>query len=94
MAGGLDSLEKPVSVRNARSGPLTVERFETSCPCVSVSALPLRIGRGEAGILWVRFDPSSVPDFEGSLTVELTGLLAGGEIAFRTEVRLRVEYEQ
>ncbi len=94
VVGGVESLERTVSLRNAQSGSLTLERVETSCPCVSVSALPLRIGRGEAGTLRVRFDPSSDPDFEGPLCVQLTGFLAGGEIAFRTEVRLRAEYER
>ena len=88
-----ETIERSLSVRNMRTDSLTLERVETSCPCVSVSALPVRIGLGEAAILRVRFDPTSDPDFEGPLSAQVTGFLASGEIAFRTEVRLRSEEE-
>jgi len=94
VVGGVEPLERSVSVTNARSDPLTLVRVESSCPCVSASGLPVRIGLGQSAVLTIRFDPSADPGFEGALSVDLAGFLTNGEIAFRTQARLRAEYEQ
>jgi len=89
-----EGIERPLSLRNTRDDALTLERVETSCACVRVSPIPVEVGPRQTKVLSVGFNSSSDPDFEGKLSVHLTGYLSGGEIAFRTEVRLRSEDEQ
>jgi len=89
-----EAIERPLSIRNTRDDALTLERVETSCPCIGVSPIPIEIGPRQTKVLSVSFNPSSDPDFEGELSVQLTGYLSSGGIAFRTEVRLRSEDKQ
>jgi hypothetical protein len=77
-------------LRNQGAGPITVERVESSCPCVRVAALPLTVGAGEAAPMTVEFDPSEEPEFHGRLSVDLVGREPGGSVVFRTSVTLRV----
>jgi len=78
-------------VQNVSSERLTVERVETSCPCVVVRGLPVSLESNEARDLELSFDPSEDPEFRGALCVGATGFLSGGRVAFRTNVNLRVE---
>ncbi|MGC8642478.1 MAG: DUF1573 domain-containing protein [Isosphaeraceae bacterium] len=84
----------PLSLRNVRSDPLTIDRIETSCECVSVAPVPVEIGPRQTRVVSVSFDPSSEPGFEGGLAVRLTAYLSGGEVAFRTTVNARLCHKQ
>jgi hypothetical protein len=77
-------------VRNQQSDALTLERTVSSCPCIGVSGLPVRLRPNEARGLKVAFDPAEAPEFRGGLSVELDGYLADARIAFRTRVEFDV----
>jgi hypothetical protein len=82
-----------VPVRNSQAVPLTLERIETSCPCIGVSGLPVRLEPDETVDLKLAFDPSHEPEFAGALLVRVTGYLAENRVAFETKVRLQVDPE-
>jgi Protein of unknown function (DUF1573) len=85
--------ETSLSIRNTRPEPLIIERIEKTCPCIDVVGVPVRLAPNETKDLKVTFDPSHDPDFEGRLSVEVTGLLADGSIGFQTRVRVDVGIE-
>ncbi|MBX6314538.1 MAG: DUF1573 domain-containing protein, partial [Isosphaeraceae bacterium] len=81
-----------LTLRNPCPEPLTVERIETSCPCIRVAPQqPVRIEPGRAAVLGVSFDPSGEPDFRGGLSVDVTGYGASEAVLFRNRVLLTVE---
>ena len=80
-----------LTLRNTQEDSVMVQRIETSCPCIGATPMPMRIGPGRTEQLNVVFNPSFDPDFEGALSVEVTGHLASGQLAFRTSVRLEIE---
>jgi hypothetical protein len=83
-----------ISLRNPAREPITIERIETSCPCLSIAPALLEIGPGRSATLIVRFNPAEDPDFRGSLSIEVTGLGTDGAVVFRTHVRLTVAGER
>ncbi len=85
------SAQAPLLVRNTQALPLTLNRIETSCSCVGAWPVPIEIGPGESKTLSVTFDSPSEPDFEGGLSVEITGYLADGKVAFRTLAKLEIQ---
>ena len=89
--GDGEATEKVVSIRNTGNDPLTLERVETSCPCISVSGVPLEVGPHESGALTVTFHRSLDQDPEFRVSVQLTGYLTMGQTGFRVELRLRPE---
>jgi hypothetical protein len=86
-----ESAQTPLLVRNTQASPLTLNRIETSCSCVGVRPVPIEIGPGESKALNVTFDSPSEPDFEGGLSVEITGYLSDGKVAFRTIAKLEIQ---
>ena len=85
-----ESVQTSLLVRNTQSVALALSRVETSCPCIEIAPVPIEIGPGAQETLTATFDSSSEPDFEGGLAVEITGYLADGRIAFRTQVKVDV----
>ncbi|MFI5456162.1 MAG: DUF1573 domain-containing protein [Isosphaerales bacterium] len=85
-----ESAQTSLVVRNTQSVALTLERIETSCSCIGIAPVPIEIGPGEPRTLNVTFDSSSDPDFEGGLSVEISGYLSDGKIAFRTQAKVEV----
>jgi len=79
-----------LTLRNPGSVPLTLERVETSCSCIRVETVPVRIDACGSVDLAVVFDPTSEPDFRGGLSVDLTGRMPGGATLFHTQVNLLV----
>src|SRR5579885_2892308 len=77
-------------VRNPLPGRATIERIETSCPCIGAGGLPVQIEPSQTIELEVAFDPSEAKDFRGRLSVDLTAFLADGQVGFRTKVNLEV----
>ncbi len=77
-------------IQNNRSAPVTIERLETSCPCISMEPIPLHIGPHETQTLTVNFNPSTDGEYEGRLGVQVTSYLTGGVVGFRTEVKLNI----
>jgi len=78
------------TVFNPATVTLTLERIETSCPCVKTSDGPIRIEPGEVKTLAIEFDPFDDPKFRGGLNVEMSGRGAGDVTLFRTHVVLEV----
>ena len=85
-----EPVKASLSVRNTQDEGLTVERVETSCLCIDVGRVPVRVEPHQATGLTVTFDPSEDPDFEGRLSVQVTGYLTDGKIGFQTSVNLEV----
>lgn len=80
-----------VSLHNPGSEALTLDRVESSCACVRMTPLPVRIDPRRSVDLTVTFDPREEPDFRGAMTVDLTGWDAAGRQVFRTRVELEVQ---
>jgi len=78
------------SVLNPATVTVTLERIETSCPCVKTSRGPIPIEPGETRSLTVEFDPSDDPTSRGGLNVEISGRGAGDVTLFRTHVGVEV----
>jgi len=85
-----ESTEKSLSVRNTQDEAVTIERAETSCHCVNVGRVPVRLEPHETANLPVTFDPSEDPDFAGRLSVEVICYLTDGSISFQTKVNVEV----
>lgn len=79
-----------LTLKNESAEAISIDRVETSCPCLSVLPLPARVEAGSERSLTVAFDPTAEPDFRGGLAVELTGRGSAGTILFGTRVDLDV----
>lgn len=87
------SAKKAVSVHNPGLHTLTVERVDTSCPCLTATPVPMKIGPGETRTLNVNFDPVAEPDYHGALSIEAVGYDRSDRTIFRTHVKLVVRHE-
>jgi hypothetical protein len=84
------------SVANLLDGPLIIEKFETSCPCVRVSMdsqLPVTLSPKSTLALRIGFDPTEEPDFRGHLAVSLEGRSSDSQCACRARVLVSVTAE-
>ncbi len=79
-----------IKLRNPGAQPLTVQRVDTSCPCVRAEPESIVVAPGEIKQLRVCFDPSVEPAFQGGLSVNITGLGAEDRLLFRSRVDLDV----
>jgi len=77
---------------NHLSHALTIERIETSCPCLRIKPGSIRIEPDERKVLAVEFDPSTEPDFHGGLSIDVTGY-AAERVVFHTLAKLEVRTE-
>ncbi len=68
---------------------MTIERIETSCPCLTATPAPIRVGPHERIALAINFDSSSDHDFAGRLSIAITAY-ARAEVAFRTFARVEL----
>jgi Protein of unknown function (DUF1573) len=75
---------------NRASAPVTVDRIETSCPCISAKSNSPLVQVGQSALLTVNYDGAEDPQFRGTLAVECTGLSSGGDPLFRIRVDLSV----
>jgi hypothetical protein len=75
---------------NSGTEPVTVARVATSCPCLSVQQVPIRIGPTETRTLVLYFDPSDEPDFRGGLSIEVVGHDENDSTVFTTRVIVEV----
>lgn len=82
--------EGTLTLLNPHGEALTVDRVETSCPCVLVSPLPLGVDAGQSATLSVVFDASHDPAFRGALAIELVGRASEGSALFRSHISLTV----
>lgn len=78
------------SLRNDSKLVVIVDHVESTCPCVAISPLPIRIASKKTVNMEVLFEPQEESDFRGSLSVELSGKGSGSEILFRMRVELSV----
>lgn len=88
VADGEALAEASLNVRNLLGESVTIERIETSCPCISIDGTPIRLDPNEATDLNVALDPSDDLDFEGRLSVRVTGYLNDGRIGFQSRVNI------
>jgi hypothetical protein len=84
-------VQRVVLARNTQNASLVLDRIQTSCPCIRMASLPIRMEANETQDWTVSFDPSVEPEFAGRLSIEVVGYLVDGQIAFRTHVSLDVE---
>lgn len=82
--------QSPFVVRNDGSAPVMLKRAVTSCPCIGVSGMPVRLGPNEARSLKVAFDPTEDPEFRGALSVDVSGYDGTGKTLFRARAELDV----
>ena len=82
-----------VTVHNRTRAPLEVADVESSCPCVRIGPVPLRIDPGRSARMDVTFDPAEEPDFRGALAVEFTGRDASRRKVFGGHVDLEVRWQ-
>ena len=85
-----ESSQATLRLRNTQKDSLTLERIETSCPCLAITPLPVVVAPGESKGLTARLDLSSEPDFHGALQIDVTGQDAGGQCLFKTHVDAKV----
>ncbi|MGC8643870.1 MAG: DUF1573 domain-containing protein [Isosphaeraceae bacterium] len=78
-----------LALKNQSARPLAVERIETSCPCLTVGPMAVRVEPGRVVQLTAVLDPSEEPDFRGPLSVSVVGR-GGGRYLFRTWVDVEV----
>jgi len=88
--GNGQSAKAAAFVRNPGAGAVTIERIDTSCPCLRALLEPTTIGPGETGRITLSFDPKDEPDFQGELSIEVVGYEIKKEVAFRTFLRATV----
>lgn len=67
-----------VTVRNPLSESATIQRVETSCPCIHLAPLPICIPPGQDAELTVCYDPDDEPNFRGDLSVNIKGFDRSG----------------
>lgn len=85
-----ESARSTVTLRNPTSEAVSVERIETSCPCILVSPTSIVVGSGESSALTIEFDPTDEPEFRGGLSVNVVGKEATGRVALRGRVEVEV----
>ncbi len=87
--GAIEPADGAVSVHHTGSLPMTLQRVETSCPCVHVAPLPIELGAREAKVLYVGFIPApDDADFVGRLLVNVTSYTADSTVALRARVQI------
>ncbi len=79
-----------LSLRNPQSESISVDRIETGCPCIEVGPVPVLLDPGDIREMVVSFDPSSEPDFQGAVSVDIAGCGSGGRVLFRARVDFEV----
>jgi hypothetical protein len=83
VVGGGHRSEATFAIQNCGSELVSIERIETSCPCLSVSPEAVDIGPGEKVGMTIQFSTADEPDFAGVLSIEITGFAPEG-VAFHT----------
>lgn len=83
--------EAQFAIRNTETTPLTLERIETSCPCIRVGGVPVRLEPGARVELKATFSSSDDPDLQGGLSVVVTGYLADGRVGYQTRVDVQTD---
>jgi Protein of unknown function (DUF1573) len=84
-------VETEIALMNVQEHSVQLASIRTSCPCIRISGSPLQVAPRDSATLALVFDPTEDPDFRGSLSVEVTGLGADGDVVFRTVVKLTVK---
>ena len=79
-----------LTLRNSGAEPITVERIDTSCPCVTLSPIPLVVPSNASATLTVAYDANDDPRFRGGLEVDVIGRSEAGKELFKTVIRLSV----
>jgi hypothetical protein len=67
-----ESVRRTFIVENRTSQPITIDRFEPSCECLSIGGVPLTIAPASETLLELRFDGSRDVRFRGTLGIEVT----------------------
>jgi hypothetical protein len=94
LAGPGRSASAVVALVNPGSLTLALTQVETTCSCVSVSAVPVLVAPGATTKLEVAFDPSDDPDFRGNLAVDILGRGLDDVVLFRATVLVSVAKKQ
>ncbi len=79
--------EADLSLRNTSSIPIRIERVQTSCPCVSLSPLPMLIDVREVKVLRVSFTPTADDaELDHRLRVQIVGYAADSTVVVQAAV--------
>jgi hypothetical protein len=84
------SASSRITLRNRTGNSLSLQRIESSCPCVRITPGSVRLEPGQTASLLVLFDPTDEPDFRGMLDIEVTGRGDRKEILFQGSIRISV----
>ena len=82
-----------VWLNNLSPYPVTIAQFQSSCPCLQFkdsASLPLAVQPHQQSVAEFHLDLRQQPQFCGDLLLDLRGITVSGEIAFATQVSLRV----
>ena len=80
-----------VTLRNVIDEDIVLKRFETSCDCIRATPAALRVTPHGSSSFSIAFDPAKDDDFQGQLSVSLTGYDPKGLVVLRTNVDLEVD---
>lgn len=84
------SAEAVITIRNPTAQSVSIDRVETSCPCIETGPARLEIAPGEIRELTLKFDASTEPEFGGALSVEVAGYGESGRLVLRARVLVEV----
>ena len=79
-----------MSVRNPGDVSVEVARIESSCDCIRATPATFRVAPHGSSSFSVAFEPAKDENFQGELSVSLTGYDPDGTVVFRSKVDLEV----
>lgn len=84
-------VDKKIVLSNPWTTPVTIQRIETSCPCLEVAPVPIEIASGRSGEIVVRFNSTEDPDYRGVLGIEVTGYNPSGKSVMEMRIDLEIK---
>lgn len=82
-----DTTSAVILLRNTRLRHVTINRVETSCPCVRITPIPVRVGPNETVAVKATLKQTAdEPILEARLSIGITGYAADGTILFRSQI--------
>lgn len=87
------SVSRTVIIENRTLEPVTIDRFESSCECLTLSALPLTVSPHGSAPIRVAADESREPEFHGDLAIDVSAF-AAGSLLMRFQAYLSVRKDE
>jgi hypothetical protein len=80
----------PLILKNSHEEPVTVDRLDTTCPCVFADELPWLVPPGKEVQVLLHLDLRREPGFSGRLSIRCSGRTATGTSTFTLRVNVKV----